>query len=135
MSYARENSIGEHCYNIILDNTSVIFDEVRGFNKDVYIECNNIGDYVIDLSLKGFLSSVDGTFLTNIKRFTINRLDSVDEEFSFYNKYYNLTKYFTPSSTQITNSDTIFILDSVLSADGKFYRDTTGTDLATKLLS
>ena len=71
----------------------------------------------------------------NIKKFTINRLDSVDEEFSFYNKYYNLTKYSTSSSTQITNSDTIFILDSVLSVDGKYYRYTTGTNLATKLLS
>ena len=135
MSYARENSIGEYCYNIILDNASVIFSEVSGFNKDAYIECNNIGNYVTDLSLKGFLSSVGGTFLTNIKKFTINRLDSVDEEFSFYNKYYNLTKYSTSSSTQITNSDTIFILDSVLSVDGKYYRYTTGTNLATKLLS
>lgn len=135
MSYARENSIGEYCYNIILDNASVIFREVSGFNKDAYIECNNIGNYVIDLSLKGFLSSVDGTFLTNIKKFTINRLDSVDEEFSFYNKYYNLTKYYTSSSTQITNSDTIFILDSTLSVDGKYYRYITGTNLATKLLS
>ena len=135
MSYARENSIGEYCYNIILDNASIIFREVGGFNMNAYIECNNIGNYVTDLSLKGFLSSVDGTFLTNIKKFTINRLDSVDEEFSFYNKYYNLTKYSTSSNTQITNSDTIFILDSVLSADGKFYRYTTGTNLATKLLS
>lgn len=135
MSYARENSIGEYCYNIILDNASVIFREVGGFNMDVYIERNNIGNYVTDLSLKGFLSSVGGAFLTNIKKFTINRLDSVDEEFSFYNKYYNLTKYSTSSSTQITNSDTIFILDSVLSVDGKYYRYTTGTNLATKLLS
>ena len=136
MSYARENSIGEYCYNIILDNASVIFNEVRGFNKDVYIECNNIGNYVIDLSLKGFLSSLDGTFLTNIKRFTINRLDSVDEEFSFYNKLYNLTKYFTPSSTQRTNSDNIFIFNNEKVTDGtNYYKYLTGTDLATKLLS
>ena len=135
MSYARENSIGEYCYNIILDNASVIFREVGGFNMNTYIERNNIGNYVTDLSLKGFLSSVDGTFLTNIKRFTINRLDSVDEEFSFYNKFYNLTKYSASSNTQRTNSDTIFIFDSILSTDGRFYRYTTGTNLATKLLS
>ena len=135
MSYARENSIGEYCYNIILDNASVIFREVGGFNMNAYIERNNIGNYVTDLSLKGFLSSVDGTFLTNIKRFTINRLDSVDEEFSFYNKLYNLTKYSASSNTQRTNSDTIFIFDSILSTDGKFYRYTTGTNLVTKLLS
>ena len=137
ISYAKENKIGNYCTDIVLDNASAtvaISNNRVTFLTDTYIESNNIGDNIMCLNLKKFLTDLGlGYPLTNIKKFTINRLDKGN--LSFYNKAYNLTKYSTPSDTQRTNSDTIFILDSVLSVDGKYYRYITGTDLATKLLS
>lgn len=138
ISYAKENKIGNYCTDIVLDNTSAtvaISNNRVTFLTDTYIESNNIGDNIMCLNLKKFLTDPALGFpLTNIKRSTINRLDKGN--LNFYNKAYNLKDYNTASSTQRTNSDTIFILDSTLSTDGNgIYRYTTGTNLATKLLS
>ena len=88
------------------------------------------------LNLKKFLTdSTLGYPLTNIKKFTINKLDK--GSLSFYNKAYNLAKYNTPSNTQRTNSDNIFIFNNEKAADviEGYYKYLTGTNLATKLLS
>ena len=139
ISYAKENKIGNYCTDIVLDNASAtvaISNNRVTFLTETYIESNNIGDNIMCLNLKKFLTdSAFGYPLTNIKKFTINRLDKGN--LSFYNKAYNLAKYNTPSNTQRTNSDNIFIFNNEKAADATegYYKYLTGTNLVAKLLS
>lgn len=139
ISYAKENKIGNYCTDIVLDNASAtvaISNNRVTFLTDTYIESNNIGDNIMCLNLKKFLTDPALGFpLTNIKRSTINRLDKGN--LNFYNKAYNLKDYNTASSTQRTNSDNIFIFNNEKAVDVTegYYKYLTGTNLATKLLS